>query len=209
MEPQDIMKNAFSYAWDNFFDCWVVWCKYICLAFLAGIGILLSGFGIYTVSQFFSGELQAFIIVSGVVFLLYLLFSLHYVVVQNMFDIYDKKEQRGFTGFPIAPRVIMTVFVYWLLVGLGTLALVIPGIIFAGRFGFAYYISMETDLGVINSLRRSWNMTRGYTGYLILLALISSALSSVALLNFLTMPFFMIVYINLYRYLMQKKSRIN
>jgi len=206
MNSKDLIKNAFVHAWDTFFDSWVTWIKYSLFAFLAVVGLIFSTLGIITLSQSFSENMQAATFLVGAFVILYFLIALYYVVLQNMFDFYDKKPQRGFSDYPIAPRVLLVSFMYWMIIFLGFAALIVPGIIFAARFGFAPYVALDTELGVVASLKKSWNMTRGYTGHLVLLYFISKTVASVTPLNFIVVPFFIMVNIYVYRHLAQEKS---
>jgi len=57
---------------------------------------------------------------------------------------------------------------YWLIVTIGLVFLIIPGIILAIRYQFFGYYIVDKEAGVIDSLRLSWNATRGIAGQLFL-----------------------------------------
>ncbi|HPR30533.1 MAG TPA: hypothetical protein PLK12_00495 [Prolixibacteraceae bacterium] len=48
------------------------------------------------------------------------------------------------------------------IVGIGLVALVIPGIIFACRLAFVPYLVMDKGLDPVQSVEESWRLTRGY-----------------------------------------------
>lgn len=78
--------------------------------------------------------------------------------------------------FPYAVSSIL----YALTIALGLIFFIIPGIIFAIRYQFFGYYIVDKKAGIIDSLRLSWNTTRGFTGSLFLLNL---ALAGILLLG--------------------------
>lgn len=101
-----------------------------------------------------------------------LLFSLGYT--QNMFQTLDGEEPQ-FSAYGQQSRKIIT----WLIAGLiytiiviaGLALLVLPGIYLAIRLQFFYTSIVEEDTGIVTSLKRSWEITRGQTMPLFLLLL--------------------------------------
>lgn len=81
---------------------------------------------------------------------------------------------RAVRGERIEIRDIFRVFQknYWnavvanivvgVIVGLGFVMLIVPGIIFACRLAFVPYLVVDRDMDVMDALRVSWDMTRGY-----------------------------------------------
>jgi hypothetical protein len=49
-----------------------------------------------------------------------------------------------------------------IIVGMGIIMLIVPGIIFACRLAFVPYLVMDQKMDVMEALRVSWDMTRGY-----------------------------------------------
>ena len=47
------------------------------------------------------------------------------------------------------------------IVGLGIIMLIVPGIIFACRLAFVPYLVVDREMDVMDALRVSWDMTRG------------------------------------------------
>jgi uncharacterized membrane protein len=50
------------------------------------------------------------------------------------------------------------------IVGLGIVLLIVPGIIFACKLAFVPYLVMDEKMEATEAIRKSWNMTTGYTG---------------------------------------------
>jgi len=59
-------------------------------------------------------------------------------------------------------KLLLLVIVMGLIVVVGFILLIIPGVIFLWRFFFAPYVMLDHGTGVEESLRRSWRMTKGF-----------------------------------------------
>ncbi len=64
--------------------------------------------------------------------------------------------QRNYWNAVIANVVVAVI------VGLGIVMLIVPGIIFACRLVFVPYLVVDKEMDVMEALKVSWNMTRGY-----------------------------------------------
>ncbi len=71
------------------------------------------------------------------------------------------------------PTAVAAGFLYGLMVILGTVALIVPGIILALMFGQYQMLIIDRDLGVIDSLTESKTITTGNKGTLFLIGLVS------------------------------------
>ncbi|WP_372645783.1 YciC family protein [Ancylomarina sp.] len=67
-------------------------------------------------------------------------------------------------GFRTYSRVILSRLLVMLVVGLGLILLLIPGLFLACRLVFVPYLIMDKKHGVVDSLKISYYMTRGYFG---------------------------------------------
>lgn len=86
-------------------------------------------------------------------------------------DVYDKKPSMMlvvFSYFNLAPKIFIGWILYFGMV-IGGWLLIVPGIIFLLRFTFFPYFIVDRGAGVIDSLRLSWQMTKGYTWDLLVL----------------------------------------
>lgn len=59
-------------------------------------------------------------------------------------------------------NVVIANIVVDIIIGLGVVMLIVPGIIFACRLAFVPYLVMDREMDVMDALRTSWDMTRGY-----------------------------------------------
>jgi hypothetical protein len=68
---------------------------------------------------------------------------------------------------------LLTSIVYGLIVGVGLVLLVVPGVIWAIRFGFATFLAIDAKLDPIAALRESSRITQGVKGPLLRFALLA------------------------------------
>jgi hypothetical protein len=59
-------------------------------------------------------------------------------------------------------NAVVANIVVGVIVGMGIVMLVVPGIIFACRLAFVPYLVVDREMDVMDALRVSWDMTRGY-----------------------------------------------
>ena len=60
-----------------------------------------------------------------------------------------------------------------LIIGVGFLLLIIPGIILGIRLYYTPFVLMEQRLGAVDALKASWEMTRGHGGQIFLMYLLA------------------------------------
>lgn len=70
-------------------------------------------------------------------------------------------------------NVIIANVVVGIIVGLGFVMLIVPGIIFACRLAFVPYLVVDHEMDVMDALRVSWDMTRGYGWQIFLMGLLA------------------------------------
>jgi uncharacterized membrane protein len=114
------------------------------------------------------------------------LFSLGYT--QNMFQALDGEEPQ-FSAYGQQSRKIVTYLVtgliYTVIVIVGFALLVVPGIYLAVRLQFSLASIVEEDTGIVASLKRSWEITKGQTMPLLLLLLVMIGLTVLGLAFFI------------------------
>lgn len=107
------------------------------------------------------------------------------VEIKDMFSVF----QRNYWNVVIANIVVAVI------VGLGMVMLIVPGIIFACRLAFVPYLVVDKEMDVMEALRVSWNMTRGYGGHIFLMGLMSIFIFIGGLLLFFVGIFISIMWI--------------
>ena len=89
-------------------------------------------------------------------------------------ELYDKETSSVRTLFSCFWQVLtgfIATVIYLLLVGIGLIFFVVPGLIAFVRFGYYRHFIVDKDAGIISSLRQSWRATKGYTWDLLGLSL--------------------------------------
>jgi uncharacterized membrane protein len=71
-----------------------------------------------------------------------------------------------FSCYDLVPRYILASIAYMLLVSVGLLLLVVPGILWGIKYQFFGYHIVDEDAGALDSLRRSAEITQGAKGKL-------------------------------------------
>ena len=117
-------------------------------------------------------------------------------------------EEPQFSAYGQVSRKLITFIIaniiYSAIVALGFVLLIIPGIYMALRLQFFYAAIVEDNAGIIESLKRSWTMTKGYSlelFILMLIALLICFIGTVALFVgiFIATPLVVLMYGYTYR----------
>lgn len=105
------------------------------------------------------------------------LFMLGYL--KNLFQTLDGQEPQ-FSAYGQQARKLLTYilsyFLFMLIVVIGLVLFIIPGIYLALRLQFFIAFIVEENAGIVESLKMSWAITKGNTGKLFLLALLMFAI---------------------------------
>ena len=203
-------KEAISYAWketkQNFY-------------FFFKLLLLLLAFQIVprilsTTVQNQSGETSLFsFLISLLSFLLQLIVGMG--LIKIALEIHDNKKARFqdlFSCTHLILKYIIASFLYGLIVGVGILLLIVPGIIWAIKFQYFGYFIVDRELGPIEALKKSAAITNGAKWNLlffrILLGLINM-LGALALLVglFWTIPTVMLSQVFVYRKLIGETKK--
>ncbi|RLD93218.1 MAG: hypothetical protein DRJ29_09465 [Bacteroidetes bacterium] len=79
-------------------------------------------------------------------------------------------------------NAVIANIVVGIIVGLGMVMLIVPGIIFACRLAFVPYLVVDREMDVMDALRVSWDMTRGYGWQIFLMGLLAIPIVIVGLI---------------------------
>lgn len=145
------------------------------LAILAGllIGYTIIAFTLTLFAMPMQSSVVGKIATSIISAVISLIFSLGYL--KNIFQALDDIEPQ-FSAYGQQASKIFSYFfanfIYVIIVLAGTIFLIIPGIYLAIRLQFFWAFIVEENTGVIESLKRSWQITQGHTGKLTLLFLL-------------------------------------
>ena len=152
---------------------------------------------------FFPSPLQETITIAGIALCLLSIvfsqfFSLGYT--KNMFQALDGEEPQ-FAAYGQEARKIFTGLfaglTYMVAFIVGLALLILPGFYIAIRLQFFYASIIEEDTGIISSLKRSWEITKGQESKLLILLLVEIALILSGLLCFVIGIFIATPYVGL------------
>lgn len=88
-----------------------------------------------------------------------------------------------FTGFrENYLQVVLASFLYSVLIGIGFLLLIIPGIIIGIRLSFVPYLVMDEKLDAVEAIKTSWEMTKDFSTNIFIFGLMSIGVAIVGLL---------------------------
>ncbi len=107
------------------------------------------------------------------------------VEIRDMFSVF----QRNYWNAVVANVVVAVI------VGMGLVMVIVPGIIFACRLVFVPYLVVDKEMDVMEALRVSWNMTRGYGGQIFLMGLMAFFIAIGGLICFIVGIFVSIMWI--------------
>ncbi len=166
MEPRFTISEVCSTSWQRAkAQIWV----------LAGliISMIIISFTLSMVAMPFQESTTGTIIVNLISIVFSCFFSLGYI--KNIFQALDDDEPQ-FSAYGQQAHKIGTYFVSNLLVSIitiiGLCLLIIPGIYLALRLQFYSAFIVEENAGIIESMKRSWEITRGQVMPLFLVALV-------------------------------------
>lgn len=83
--------------------------------------------------------------------------------IQDMFAVFQRNYWNA-----VAANVVVG-----LIVAIGIVMLIVPGIIFAVRLAFVPYLVIDREMELTEALNKSWEMTKGYGGQIFLMGILS------------------------------------
>lgn len=150
------------------------------------------------------------VVLVGTYWLLYEMMSVSLVVMRNTLDVLNGNQMRLFHNRVKSHLFIWGLLVYFLIIMLGMILLIIPGIIFAFRCVFFLFVMVDEKSGLRNSFRKSWAMTKGHALMLIILGLLNNLIVMIPgmLLLLSIFPFTQLFYGALYARLKHRPPEV-
>ncbi len=190
----EVFKTSWKHTIENI---WVL------VGLLVGMSIIS-----FTINVFSMPAADSYIgsfIATAISVFIAMLFNLGYT--KNLFQALDGEEPQ-FSAYGQQSRKIFTYFIaniiYTILISIGLLFLLLPGIYLAIRLQFFIMFIVEEDAGIIESLKRSWEITKGQGLPLFMLFLAMLAILLIGLIIFfigifLALPLIMMMQCYVYR----------
>ena len=155
------------------------------------------------------------IIVSILSLFLICLFMMGYL--KNCMQTLDGEEPQ-FSSYGQVSRKLLTFliayFIFSLIITIGSVLLIVPGVYLALRLQFFYAFITDDDAGIIDSFKKSWIITKGNTLQLFIVMLIMiliNFLGSLVLIIgvFVSVPLVVLMYGQVYRKLTEPAAKYN
>jgi membrane-anchored glycerophosphoryl diester phosphodiesterase (GDPDase) len=95
--------------------------------------------------------------------------------IRDMFEVFQRNYWNA-----VAANVVVG-----LIVGIGLIMLIVPGIIFACRLAFVPYLVIDREMELTEALNESWQMTKGYGGQIFLMGVLAFFIAILGLIALL------------------------
>lgn len=200
MEEKLVYSDIFRKAWNGLISQF-----WLLVGLIIGFTIVYSLLYIFALPAKGESMTTSGIIVSVLCWLLLCLFQLGYM--KNCFQTLDGEEPQ-FSSYGQVSRKLFSYLVasiiFTLIVAIGTALLVIPGIYLILRLQFFFASMVDENTGIIESFKRSWEITKGHTLKLFIILLIMiliSIIGQMALLVgiFVAIPLTILMYGYIFR----------
>ncbi len=141
------------------------------------------------------------------IFLVIVLSAVFYAGYYKMALVAADGQEPALSAFSVSLKKILNIFfgtiIFVILVYIGLILCVVPGLIVMARLQLFYFFILDKDYGAIESLSKSWEVTKGETLNLLLIFLAYYVINSVASMCcigvLVTMPMQVIGYALIYR----------
>jgi uncharacterized membrane protein len=168
MEEKLVYSDIFRKAWKGLISQF-----WLLVGLIIGFTIVYSLMYIFALPAKGESMTTSGIIVSILCGLLLCLFQLGYM--KNCFQTLDGEEPQ-FSSYGQVSRKLLSYLVasilFTLIVAIGTVLLIVPGIYLALRLQFFFASMVDEDTGMIESFKRSWEITKGHSLRLFIILLI-------------------------------------
>lgn len=204
--PEATVLGSYGYGWQQFK-------KYFLHVFLLGIVVAvataLGGGGGFGWPWAISGGDDVVMGITASLVILQILLAAYRILIlpvieygaKGLYLKYIRNEQADvgevFNGFKTNYlSIVLANLLVMVIVGVGLVLLIVPGIIFAIRLAFVPYLVVDKRLDPIAAVEKSWNMTRGYSWRILGMALLTIPIFIVGLLCLIVGVFFALIWIS-------------
>ena len=182
--------------------------------FLAGILLFIIAIqllpAILNSIDFFASDM-AYVIIYLLTMIVGIIISMGAIKISLNFCDHKKNSfSTLFSQYKLFFTYLLTTILYYLIVLLGFVFFIIPGIYLAIRFVFFEYLIVDKKMGIIESLKESWKITKGNFWGLLAFYLIAITINVLGALVFLlglfvTLPVTIIAWTFIYKKLSENK----
>ncbi len=141
--------------------------------------------------------LDSVLFVLGALFFLLVMISMIVGFLRLTLDVVDHGSStvsRIISCFHYAPRFFIATFFSLILIGVGLMLFIIPGVILTLRLRFFSYYIIDKNMGAITSLKASYHATKGFEWEILGLNIVAAVLTVVAPIIGIPVSCFMLAY---------------
>jgi uncharacterized membrane protein len=164
-------SGAFGHGWDTMKKYFIELLLVIFVLILFSIPMAIMN-SFVDRDTFGSSAFTIFIIAYGIIILGPISFGANWIFLKaarhESFKTYDM-----FMAFQYIWKVVVANILVSIIVSIGFVLLIVPGIIFACRLAFVSYLVMDEKMEAIEAIKKSWEMTRGYSWTIFGMAIMS------------------------------------
>ena len=201
------IQEAFTTGWNLFISHWRL---FLVIQLATSCVLLLATFFVERTLEGTALRLFADVLRLGLQLIIGLGLMFVYL---RVFDGEHTEPLDVFDPLPLFWGYAGVMILYVLGVGIGLVALVVPGIIIAAGWSLAHYIVIETNSNPVDALKVSWKKTDGHKLNIVLFGAIACVLNFIGMLFFgigllVTLPVTGLAYAHVYRYFIPKMKQI-
>ncbi|MEI6172767.1 MAG: hypothetical protein WCR01_03385 [Bacteroidota bacterium] len=169
--PEPTVSGSFGHGWEtlkkNFPELLLV--LFIQILLSAPMGLTHTMFNMAYFGTFTTG---LFNFVYGILVLMPISYGASWVYLKAVRG-ESFRVQDIFFAYQSFGNIFLANVLVFFIVGAGMVLLIVPGIIFACKLAFVPYLVMDEKMEAVDAVRKSWNMTKGFTGTIFLMGIVS------------------------------------
>jgi uncharacterized membrane protein len=181
-EPQvgDCYGHGWKMIWKNFLELFLMG------LILVLFGIPINGFALLAGEDFLYNNVSLFILpvsLYGLLVLAPMTWGMYYGFLKAVRG--EKVEIKDIFAFSRNyGNVVLAYLLMNIIIGIGVMLLIVPGIVFACKLAFVPYLVIDKNMKAMDALKTSWNMTDGYAMNIFLIGLLAIFISIGGLIVF-------------------------
>ncbi len=150
--------NGWKQLWKHFLELFLI---FIIFAVISFVGDFIGGFVLVFILPLFFAVLVSFPISYGVSYAYLRAARDEKMEISDMFAVFKNYWNAVLAGLLVA-----------IIVGIGIILLIVPGIIFACKLAFTPYLVVDRKMRVTDAVKESWHMTGGHAWKVFLIGLL-------------------------------------